>query len=103
MRAVAIKMGQSKEKAVGVQEMGTLRCDGCGEEFFIAQIPHSRISGSLRNKHTASKGFLRRNTSATRNTLTESNCRTDRGKVAVQISCIRRNTEPRFPPALTCR
>jgi hypothetical protein len=36
MRAVAIKMGQSKEKAVGVQEMGTLRCDGCGEEFFIA-------------------------------------------------------------------
>jgi hypothetical protein len=38
MRAVAIKKG-SREKAVGVQEMGTLRCDGCGEEFFIGQSP----------------------------------------------------------------
>jgi hypothetical protein len=38
MRAVAIKKG-SREKATGFQEMGTLRCDGCGEEFFIAQSP----------------------------------------------------------------
>jgi hypothetical protein len=35
MRAVAIKKGQSREKAAGFQEMGTLRCDGCGEEFVI--------------------------------------------------------------------
>jgi hypothetical protein len=35
MRAVAIKKGQGQEKAAGFQEMGTLRCDGCGEEFFI--------------------------------------------------------------------
>ncbi len=34
MRAVAIKKS-SREKAPGFQEMGTLRCDGCGEEFFI--------------------------------------------------------------------
>ncbi len=27
------------EKAAGVQEMGTLRCDGCGEEFVIAHPP----------------------------------------------------------------
>jgi hypothetical protein len=34
MRAVAIRKS-SREKAPGFQEMGTLRCDGCGEEFFI--------------------------------------------------------------------
>jgi hypothetical protein len=34
MRAVAIRKG-SREKAVGFEEMGTLRCDECGEEFFI--------------------------------------------------------------------
>jgi hypothetical protein len=39
MRAVAIKKGQSREKAAGFQEMGTLRCDGCGEEFCIDQHP----------------------------------------------------------------
>ena len=35
MRAAAIKKGQGQEKAAGFEEMGTLRCDGCGEEFFI--------------------------------------------------------------------
>ena len=34
MRAVAIKKS-GREKTTGFQEMGTLRCDGCGEEFFI--------------------------------------------------------------------
>jgi hypothetical protein len=41
MRAVAIKKGQNREKAAGFQEMGTLRCEGCGEEFFISQHPTS--------------------------------------------------------------
>jgi len=41
MRAVAIKKGQSREKAAGFQEMGTLRCDGCGEEFYIGHNPNS--------------------------------------------------------------
>jgi hypothetical protein len=41
MRAVAIKKGQNREKAAGFQEMGTLRCEGCGEEFFISQHPAS--------------------------------------------------------------
>ena len=40
MRAVAIKKS-SREKVVGLQEMGTLRCDGCGEEFFIGHNPAS--------------------------------------------------------------
>jgi hypothetical protein len=39
--AIAIKKGQNLEKAVGFQEMGTLRCDGCGEEFFIGHDPAS--------------------------------------------------------------
>jgi hypothetical protein len=40
MGAVAIKKG-SLEKATGLQEMGTLRCDSCGEEFFIGHNPES--------------------------------------------------------------
>jgi hypothetical protein len=40
MRAVAIKKS-SREKATGFQEMGTLRCEGCGEEFFIGHDPKS--------------------------------------------------------------
>ncbi len=39
MRAVAIKKGQSREKGAGFQEMGTLRCEGCGEEFVIGHQP----------------------------------------------------------------
>jgi hypothetical protein len=39
MKAVAIKTGQSREKAAGLQEMGIVRCDGCGEEFVIAHQP----------------------------------------------------------------
>jgi hypothetical protein len=41
MKAVAIKKGQSKEKAPDAHEMGTVRCDACGEVFFIAHPPLS--------------------------------------------------------------
>jgi hypothetical protein len=40
-RALAIKKGQIREKAVGFQEMGIFRCDSCGEEFFIVHDPAS--------------------------------------------------------------
>ena len=40
MQAVAIKKS-SREKTTGFQEMGTLWCDGCGEEFFIGHNPKS--------------------------------------------------------------
>jgi hypothetical protein len=40
MLAVAIKKG-SREKTLDFQEMGTVRCDGCGEEFFIGHNPQS--------------------------------------------------------------
>ncbi len=39
MKAVAIKKGQSREKVVEFQEMGAVRCDGCGEEFVIYHQP----------------------------------------------------------------
>jgi hypothetical protein len=37
MWAVAIKKGQTRERATmpSPTEMGTFRCDGCGEEFII--------------------------------------------------------------------
>lgn len=38
MNAVAIKKGQRSERAP-VQEMGTLRCDRCGEEFIVFHDP----------------------------------------------------------------
>ena len=39
MNAVAIKKGQVREREPGFKEMGTLRCDGCGEEFSILHNP----------------------------------------------------------------
>jgi hypothetical protein len=45
MKAVAIKRGQHRESAPGFKEMGVLRCDGCGEEFFIA---HPALFGDQR-------------------------------------------------------
>jgi hypothetical protein len=35
MKAVAIKKGLIQQKTPVLQEMGTFRCDGCGEEFLI--------------------------------------------------------------------
>ena len=35
MRAAATKKGLIQQKTTGLQEMGTFRCDGCGEEFLI--------------------------------------------------------------------
>jgi hypothetical protein len=39
MKSVAIKKGQIQEKVAGLREMGTLRCDSCGEEFLIGHDP----------------------------------------------------------------
>lgn len=41
MRAVAIKKGQTKERVPQFMQMGTLRCDACGEEFLILHNPES--------------------------------------------------------------
>jgi hypothetical protein len=42
MRAVAIKKRQMRETAPGFTEMGTLRCDDCGEEFVLFHDPSFR-------------------------------------------------------------
>ena len=78
MRAVAIKKGQSREKSAGFQEMGTLRCDGCGEEFVIGHQPAfvDKKIAETEDKQRGWRRCLRKNPSATRNTPTESNCRT---------------------------
>jgi hypothetical protein len=39
MKAVAIKKGQTRERAPDFTEMGTLRCDTCGEEFVVFHDP----------------------------------------------------------------
>lgn len=39
MKAVAIRQGQVRERAPGYRNMGTLRCDGCGETFVIFHEP----------------------------------------------------------------
>ena len=39
MNAVAVKKGQSRFKAPTLNIMGTVRCDGCGEEFFVGHQP----------------------------------------------------------------
>ena len=39
MKAVAIKKGQTRERASDFKEMGTFRCDSCGEEFIVFHDP----------------------------------------------------------------
>ena len=39
MKAVAIKKGQTRERAPDFKEMGTLRCDACGEGFIVWHDP----------------------------------------------------------------
>ena len=39
MKAVAIKKGQIREQPPDFTEMGTLRCDSCGEDFIVFQHP----------------------------------------------------------------
>ena len=51
MKAVAIKKS-SREKTVGFQEMGTLRCDRCGEELFLG---HDPASGDISVAETQAK------------------------------------------------
>jgi hypothetical protein len=39
MKAVAVKKGQAQADVASFWEMGTLRCDMCGEEFVIRHHP----------------------------------------------------------------
>jgi hypothetical protein len=59
MIAVAIKKS-SREKTAGIQEMGTLRCDLCGEEFFIGHNPAWVDKRVAEEGKVAGKGPCRR-------------------------------------------
>jgi hypothetical protein len=50
---------------------------GATRNFLLVTIQHSQIRGLLKNKQVGSKRFLQKSTTVTRNTPTESNCRTD--------------------------
>jgi len=58
---------------MGFQEMGIVRCDGCGEEFFIGHNPQSVDRGLQKSKQNGWRKFWRKSTSAIGNTPTESN------------------------------
>jgi hypothetical protein len=49
MESLAIKKGQTRERAPNLRDMGTLRCEGCGEEFTVFHDPR------LANKQTAAR------------------------------------------------
>jgi hypothetical protein len=72
MRAVAIKKS-SREKTIGFQEMGTLRCDGCVEGFFIGHNPKSVDKWVAERQANWLEKVWRTSTSAIRSTPTESN------------------------------
>ena len=57
--------------------MGALCCDGCGEESIIAHQPAFVDRKLPKTKQSGWRMCLLKSTRATRNTLTESNCRTD--------------------------
>jgi len=49
LEPVAIKKGQTGERAPEMRDMGTLRCDGCGEEFTVFHDP------AIANQETAAR------------------------------------------------
>jgi hypothetical protein len=78
MRAVAIKTGQmSGELRTGLQEMGVVRCYGCGEEFVIAHQPAFADRWVAPQQAHWLERSVRKSTSGKRNTPTGSNCRTE--------------------------
>ena len=58
MNALAIKKGQTREKAAGLPEMGTLRCDSCGEEFVIGHQPTPADKRIAENQASLKAGGL---------------------------------------------
>jgi hypothetical protein len=57
MNAAAIQKGHTDERAAGFRDMGTFRCDQCGESSLFT-IPCQRICGLQSAKCTGSKKFL---------------------------------------------
>jgi hypothetical protein len=75
MNALAIKKGQTREKAAGLQEMGTLRCDSCGEEFVIGHQPTLADKRIAENQAHWLEKVLAEEHERDKKHPTESNCR----------------------------
>jgi mannose-6-phosphate isomerase class I len=41
VKAIAVKKGWGETALAALREMGTLRCDGCGEDFVIGHPPQT--------------------------------------------------------------
>jgi hypothetical protein len=67
MKAAAIKKGHTDDRAVGFRDMGTFRCDECGELFSIVQNPLLADRWVAERQAPGSKKFLPRSTSVSRN------------------------------------
>jgi hypothetical protein len=75
MESVAIKQGQTREQAPAMRDMGTLRCDGCGEEFTVFHDPvMANKENAARQAHWLEKVWLL-NTNKNANTRIASSCR----------------------------
>ena len=60
MKALAIKKGQTRERAPAFKEMGTLRCDSCGDEFIVWHDPSVADNGvAMRQALWLEKGSCR--------------------------------------------
>ena len=70
MEAAAIKKGHTDGRAAGFREMGTFRCDGCGELLSIVHNPLLADRWVAGDKRTGWKKFLLKSMSVSRNILT---------------------------------
>jgi hypothetical protein len=66
MKAAAIKKGHTDEKALGFRDMGTFRCDHCGESFSVVHNPLLADRRVASDRRTGLKGFLPKSTSGRR-------------------------------------
>jgi hypothetical protein len=58
--ALAIKKRQTREKVAGLQEMDTIRCDSCGEEFIIGHRRALADKTTAERPQVGSKRFQRK-------------------------------------------
>jgi len=93
---VAIKKGQTRERAPDFKEMGTLRCDRCGEEFTVFHDPTCVDKTSAARQAHWLERFLPKSTNGNGNTRIESNCRISQPIPARAMSvnaCLRQSSE----------
>ena len=79
------KEGPESEKVTGFHEMGTVRCDGCGEEFVVTQEPTSVDNRLAEKQATWLEKVLANDHENIRGIPIESNCQTDKSNPCLNI------------------